>query len=980
MKMKAVRLLLGVLFLFAASASVLADDTYVYTFTSKTWNSTATLNNESTTPTQWNYSKQGYSYSTDYGVRCRRNEAAEFIICAPVSLEHIKSITVYYQQAASSTGNFYFSVSPESSYTYNTANQFASQAVSSSNEQTKNFTKSGLDVSGFLQIKIVPTSSYTTRATAISKVTIVVAPPADPYTVSFNAHGVTENPASLTEASGGAGVILPSVSDLDCGSWEHIGWRETHLSTATTTEPSGIFAVGSRYYPQSNRTLHAVFRLAGELVEASKTIRYTLPTSYQSSTSISTTTTPAGEANVWTSSSAPGDGDSHGLGWGYSAQPTLTSPISYSNVTKVSFKPYTSSGTVTYTVSVGGTQVGAPSTQSTQQDVSVSDKSGKVTIKLGQNTSGRRTKFIQWIEVTFLSSQQSYTYSGVPICPVDISERLLWSANGFTLEGASSGSLTSPSSVAGVRDANKDILTFNTSLVAGSKLYFNADGVSYKAIVPTIISASTSTVNSTATSDIVILPGSKLTLSSGTINVRDIIIYRNNDHSGQLDFRGGTLNVNGSVKLALTIDPKRFYFFGTPYASALNRAQYLNGAPTNYNTSSATTDWWIVQNYDGARRATVGLDEDNWQGIQSASTQLKAAEGHAIGIDIVGKPNAQRTYVFPINANLSTENNAKTVTLTTHPTSLSQLDEGWNLICNPYLHTMSGQGARLPTNRLLYFVRPYKGTDQRFQQYLASEINDIEPFEVFFVQVRGSSNSTLTLGGNGARPSAPRRAGDLNEEEVFFLRLNLFTPDSDNDNATMVVGSEFSASELVAGEDMEKFGGGNFVSLYLIEQGSKLAFDAINFNDAASGTRLGFKTVAAGEHRISFSEINGNEQGIEHVWIKDEVENKNVDLLSDDYVFTTGKGTFEDRFVVRAEFKNHQGEITAIDATSPDVTIYVVDDVIHADGITNQDIMLFGADGKMLYSGSARVSWSSASLQQGMYVLKVGAKTYKVVL
>lgn len=976
MKMKVVRLLLGVLFLFAASASVLADDTYVYTFTSNYWYADATKNGTATTPKDWKYSIKGYSFSSGYGVRLNKNNPSSVIICSPISYENISEISVAY-----GTGGSGATIKIETSATQSTTGTVTalnSPTTFSSDGTAKVTFTSANYKTGYVRV-------YASRSTGymyVKSVTIKTKSSAAPSTVSFNAHGKAANPASLTESVAGAGVILP---DLDvsplCGRWQFAGWATASISTATTTTPT-LLAPGINYKPSENITLHAVYKKDGGLVTTTKTYRFsTTSATLVTDNGTWTGTTPTAYAAATAYSST------YGVGW-YASGSSITSPESLANISKIEMQVFSSYWTEfygTYAVSIGGTSVGSASEGNAIRTINVSPaKNGQVTITMTKNSvlGTDHTLYIGYVTV-YYTDYVGFTYHSNPSCPTDISDKVLWASDGFSIEGKASGEVKLPRAklTSGVLNSTTDVLNFATPLSRGEVLELTVDGTPSCVKVPAIVSGTSTSVVSDAESDIVILPNAKLTLNSGaSLNARNLYIYRTNDHSGQLDMKGGTLNLSGKANLVLTIDPKRYYFFGTPAALTLSSARYLNGNASNYNTSSATTDWWIVQNYDGARRASVGMDEKNWQGIQSASTQLKAAEGHAIGIDIVGKADAQRSYVFPFTANLSTENAAKTISLKAHPTSLTQLDEGWNLVCNPYLHTMSGRGASLPTNRILYFVRPYKGTDQRFQQYLASEINDIEPFEVFFVQVRGSSNSTLTLGGNGARPSAPRRAGDLNEEEVFFLRLNLFTPDSDNDNATMVVGSEFSASELVAGEDMEKFGGGNFVSLYLIEQGSKLAFDAINFNDAASGTRLGFKTVAAGEHRISFSEINGNEQGIEHVWLKDEVENKNVDLLSDDYVFTTGKGTFEDRFVVRAEFKNHQGEITAIDATSPDVTIYVVDDVIHADGITNQDIMLFGADGKMLYSGSARGSWSSASLQQGMYVLKVGAKTYKVVL
>ena len=60
---------------------------------------------------------------------------------------------------------------------------------------------------------------------------------------------------SLTETSGGAGVTLPSRSDI--GSYSFVGWSETNVSDETTTTPT-IIPVGT-YKPTADITLYPVY-------------------------------------------------------------------------------------------------------------------------------------------------------------------------------------------------------------------------------------------------------------------------------------------------------------------------------------------------------------------------------------------------------------------------------------------------------------------------------------------------------------------------------------------------------------------------------------------------------------------------------------------------------------------------------------------------------------------------------------------------
>lgn len=82
-----------------------------------------------------------------------------------------------------------------------------------------------------------------------------------PKTLTYNA-GSGSSKSSDTEASGAAGIVLPSatLSSLcaDDG-WVFAGWKQTSAQTATTTIPT-LYKAGSRYYPSSDETLYAVYR------------------------------------------------------------------------------------------------------------------------------------------------------------------------------------------------------------------------------------------------------------------------------------------------------------------------------------------------------------------------------------------------------------------------------------------------------------------------------------------------------------------------------------------------------------------------------------------------------------------------------------------------------------------------------------------------------------------------------------------------
>ena len=100
---------------------------------------------------------------------------------------------------------------------------------------------------------IVSSGSCSTTSNIVS---VVVKNP--PFTVTLNA-GPGTCAASVTEASAGAGVTLPTPTLNGCGEWTFAGWKTTSaVATETTTKPT-LIAAGA-YSPTSDITLYAVYQ------------------------------------------------------------------------------------------------------------------------------------------------------------------------------------------------------------------------------------------------------------------------------------------------------------------------------------------------------------------------------------------------------------------------------------------------------------------------------------------------------------------------------------------------------------------------------------------------------------------------------------------------------------------------------------------------------------------------------------------------
>ena len=100
------------------------------------------------------------------------------------------------------------------------------------------------------------TVSYTFRGVEKSESYDITVSPRPTFTVTF-----ADDSSTLTEASVGSGVVLPSRSNSS--PWSFAGWATSDIASETTTAPAAIYTAGSTYHPASNCTLYPVYTKAG---------------------------------------------------------------------------------------------------------------------------------------------------------------------------------------------------------------------------------------------------------------------------------------------------------------------------------------------------------------------------------------------------------------------------------------------------------------------------------------------------------------------------------------------------------------------------------------------------------------------------------------------------------------------------------------------------------------------------------------------
>ena len=481
----------------------------------------------------------------------------------------------------------------------------------------------------------------------------------------------------------------------------------------------------------------------------------------------------------------------------------------------------------------------------------------------------------------------------------------------------------------------------------GGNNYTNATAI------PVIISQSATTVSSapftTLTKDVynyadlVVRDGATLTINGGTHAENtffNVTIYPTSKISvpsdkkltvHSLTFFGGideiyngstyTLNKYGVPELSLKgtlkksistidylmrVDSKQMYSLTVPYDVQLADIKYWDG------TNIVLGDELWVSAYDGASRAQNQGNGKNWiYETDFNPATLKAGVGYTISAELQsGVGNEYSILRMPMMSNV--ENDAtereKKVSVTAHGIDANITDnhKGWNLVGNPYMTSISGGEA---DSKLVLGYLKETGTgpwewvekDYRYVTIPADNGKDyhqqkfteavLPPFKNFFVQIGTTGDLQFGLGTRQSMPARSTQAAIEKEVEFEILMSN----DARQDNTGLLISEEYSpAYEINA--DLEKMTG--TMSVYTIYGGYKLAYNALSPINASEWIPMGYIAPAAGEYTFRLDDVEKIVEQVEHVYVIDYDANNIVDLMTDEYKFTTNKEQNDNRFAI----------------------------------------------------------------------------------
>ena len=455
-------------------------------------------------------------------------------------------------------------------------------------------------------------------------------------------------------------------------------------------------------------------------------------------------------------------------------------------------------------------------------------------------------------------------------------------------------------------------------------------------------------------------------------NIKDIstnlmIIRQNYDEAKQLVFNNnGDMSTRDNRKAYGVIEFTENYLTNEEI-KYLKRCLYWVSFPFNVNLSEAFGSLvygkhWLIQEYDGARRAAEGLwkeSESFWTLHWEPNIELKAGLGYVIEIDINqmindniiditdGKQQIAALY-FPSSTPITEaiiKQDRYTVNIPAHKCEIVRTgefgdrtirDSHWNVIGVPsYKNT--GATFTDQTHALNNVVKYYYQWEGEVDKYIAMEADDQAYQSMYAYMVQYAGNITWETVIKPAQIAAKKNS--VTNEHA--MRLELQQGNSILDKTFIRLQEEVATPSFDFNYDLCKITnkGANIYSIITAEASPvEVAANVLPVEEAI--IPLGIKTDAAGEY--TFAMPDGTDGIV--VELIDYETNTRTNMLLDNYTVNLGKGTFENRFALHVQPSKVTTGIGEINTNTTGVKKYLIDGILYM----QKDGVLYDAQGKLV--------------------------------
>ncbi len=440
-----------------------------------------------------------------------------------------------------------------------------------------------------------------------------------------------------------------------------------------------------------------------------------------------------------------------------------------------------------------------------------------------------------------------------------------------------------------------------------------------------------------------IYPGAKVNVSTGTLNVTDLMLRNGWSRAGEKSYGAGKMVIDGSANLTHTnaymdlyIDNDQYYPLAVPFPVTVGDIKYV------YSTRPFTvgpTGEIRLRYYDGAGRAAG--NPLNWKFYGATDclgvpVTLEPSKGYAIAVK---RPTGKAFSVIRLPLTFvdawttggehgSVEIEGMTYTKNTvHVNAYGnamtkEANKGWNLIGNPYMGVFNGNDEENFSGHLLAVkdkdnpvgdkIRYVTMPNTSFTDYTQVNVTEanMQPYSSFLIQAK--EDCDLVFNTSKIKPSlapAQFRATPIRmSEQEAYIRLS---NENGSDQMGLIIGEDYTA-EYETNADLAKMHGElNTLKTYMVYDETDMAYVAINEELAKEWIPVSVRIPADGEYTFSLRNISVINE-LEGIYLNDSYTNAVINLIEQDYTFIAEAGTITERFSINA-IAGHRDTPTEID-------------------------------------------------------------------